>query len=170
MSYNDDLKLFNDRKLSEASDKSGEQLISWYLSNEPFGLYFAAKELWKKTDQISKDKALDYYEQFVKHPDITEEKREVKTAIKTVLNAYRNGYGTTKKEQLGAAESFERAIVYKGFTVPAGEKRPTEMYKKKEDRKISRFNIGTGIISALGGLVMIGGAAVKVAKQFIKKE
>ncbi len=168
MGYNEDFNLFNERKEKEASGLSGEQLIAWYISNEPFGLYFATKELWKRKDQRSKDEALNYYEEFVKHPDIKEEHSEVKDAIKTVLKAYRTGYGT-RKEQLDAAQAFEQRIIEKGFNVPKGKKISTEADRYESEKRMDKFNIGMQIVNSLAGIVLIF-KGIKKAIDFFRKE
>lgn len=162
MSYKKQLNGFNKLKEKWAKGKTGEQLISWYISNEPFGLYFAAEELWQRKDQYSKDRAIGYYERFVKHTDIVEEGAEVKKAIKIVLKAYRTGYGD-KKEQYSAAEAFERVLVSKNFKVPAGKKRPTESDNDRRNRRSGGLNIITGAVGVLGTAVT---GVVMVAKIF----
>lgn len=167
-SYKDQLKDFNMLKEECALGKTGEQLISWYISNEPFGLYFAAKELWQKKDQRSKDRAISYYERFVKHQDIAEEGAEVKKAIKIVLKAYRYGYGD-KKEQHIAAEAFEQAIVSKEFNVPKREKLVT---KADDDRKrkwefpndILKQATAAGVITAVTWGIKKGAKVLKNLK------
>lgn len=157
MSYNSLLDDFKKAwKLEEVDNKKVNERISWCLSKEnPFGLYFAAKELRKKSDQRSKDEAIRYYKDFVKHTDIVEEGAEVKKAIKTVLYDYRNGYGT-KTEQYEAIEAFQQAITSKGFTVPKVEKRPTQSGGTKEQKK---WNWIHAAVSVAGPLAVTGALA-----------
>ena len=165
-SYLEKLKDFKIREKEAVNSKNGEQLISWYICDEPFGLYFAAKKLWKENVQRSKDRAINYYERFVKHPDIVYEGAEVKKAIKVVLKAYRFGYGD-KKENYSAAEAFEQIMIGKGFKVPKGEKRPTEPDGKKTGKRKTAFDVCVSIVG-ITGTILLG--AIKLNEHFNKKD
>lgn len=161
MSYKEDLKKFLDLKSQQATNKKGEELINWYLSYTPFGYYYAAEMLWKKADQRSMDEAIRYYKAFVEHNDIREEANEVKNAIKIVLKAYREGYGS-QEEQLSAAHAFEQTVSEKNFKFPSAKKVATETDRDNRAKKDGRFSRGIGILSilttlALGAISLIKG-------------
>lgn len=162
MSYTEDLKFFHDeRESKEAANKKGEELINWYISAAPFGYYYAAEMLWKKNDQRSMDEAIGYYKKFVEHDDIQEEAHEVKKAIKTVLKAYREGYGS-QKEQWSAAHAFEQTLNEKNFKFPPAKKVLTQENINNQAKNNAAFTNVLNTIGAIAALTVIGTAVKKV--------
>ncbi len=163
MSYTKALKDFHDSEFKEVANKKGEELINWYLSHAPFGYYYAAEMLWKKADQRSKDEAIRYYKKFVECDDIREEAHEVKKAIKIVLKAYREGYGS-EKEQPSAAQAFEQMLNEKGFKFPPAEKVTTETDTNKRAKRDGTFHKVMTAIATTVSVASLGIAINQIRK------